>query len=245
MAPVAKNVHAAADGMKYKTNHGIFSSHTAHGMTDLMTSLVMVFILLFVAFITQTSSEAQTKLQAHKEDVQVALHDHLSSLGLSLEADPRDPLSLIIVIPENVLTFELGQSRLSAQADRFLEEAMPFYAAAVCGSLRDTIDSLAIQGHTDDWGSVAYNLQLSQERSLAVMVKGLEVIQAQTPSAYQCFQEMTSASGRGRQELIYDGNNQVNRKKSRRVIFKIRLRSSEQRQVMEHLPRMLVSQVRQ
>jgi outer membrane protein OmpA-like peptidoglycan-associated protein len=215
--------------MKCDTNYGPLSSHTANGMTDLLTSLVMVFILLFVAFITQTSSQAQSELQLHKEGVQAALRDHLSRLGLSLDADPRDPLTLMIVVPENLLTFEFGQSRLSAQADRFLEEAMPFYASVVCGPLRDTIDSLAIQGHTDDRGGDAYNLQLSQERSLAVMVKGLEVIQAYASSAYQCFQEMTSASGRGRQELIYDPDKRVNRAKSRRVIFKIRLRSTEQR----------------
>ena len=118
---------------------------------------------------------------------------------------------------------------------------MPFYASAVCGSLRDTIDSLAIQGHTDDRGGDAYNLQLSQERSLAVMVKGLEVIQNQGPTVYQCFQEMTSASGRGRQELIYDSKNRVDREKSRRVIFKIRLRSTEQRRVVQRLPKMLAS----
>ena len=212
--------------------HGTFSSHTTNGMIDLMTSLAMIFILLFAAFITQTSSEAQSELQENKEGVQAALQDHLRRLDLSLEADPRDPLTLMIVIPENLLTFEFGQSRLSTQADRFLEEAMPFYASAVCGSLRDTIDSLVIQGHTDDRGSDAYNLQLSQERSLAVMVKGLEVIQTHTPAAYQCFQEMTSASGRGRQELIYDSENRVDREKSRRVIFKIRLRSTEQRHVV-------------
>jgi outer membrane protein OmpA-like peptidoglycan-associated protein len=218
--------------MKMAMDHGTFSSHTTNGMIDLMTSLAVIFILLFAAFITQTSSEAQSELQENKEGVQVVLQDHLRRLDLSLEADPRDPLTLMIVIPENLLTFEFGQSRLSTQADRFLEEAMPFYASAVCGSLRDTIDSLVIQGHTDDRGSDAYNLQLSQERSLAVMVKGLEVIQTHTPAAYQCFQEMTSASGRGRQELIYDSANRVDREKSRRVIFKIRLRSTEQRHVV-------------
>ena len=216
-------------------NQRAFSSDTAHGLTDLMTSLVMVFILLFVAFITQTSSEAQSALQEHKHDVQTALKDHLARLGLSLDADPRDPLSLMIVVPENLLTFEFGQSQLSAKAHTFLEAAMPFYASAVCGPLRHTIDSLAIQGHTDDRGGDAYNLQLSQERSLAVMVKGLEVIRDRSPLAYQCFQEMTTASGRGRQELIYDGNHQVNREKSRRVIFKIRLRSTEQRHTTENL----------
>ncbi len=220
--------------MKDTLDHNPFNSHS-NGVTDLMTSLAMVFILLFSAFMTQTSSEAQSTLHENKTEVQVALRDHFARLGLSLDTDPRDPLTQMIVIPENLLTFEFGKSTLTPQATRFLEEAMPFYASAVCGPLRHMIDSLAIQGHTDDRGGDAYNLQLSQERSLAVMVKGLEVIRDRSPLAYQCFQEMTTASGRGRQELIYDGNHQVNREKSRRVIFKIRLRSTEQRQTVEKL----------
>lgn len=216
-------------------NHS--ASSTTAGIIDLMTSLAMVFILLFAAFITQTSSEAHTQLQDNKEDVQAALRHHLERLGLSLDSDPRDPLTLLIVVPENRLTFESGLSILSLQAEQFLEEAMPFYAAALCGPLRNTIDSLAIQGHTDDRGDDFYNLKLSQERSLAVMVKTLEVIEAQEPAAYQCFQEMTSASGRGRQELIYESPHRVNREKSRRVIFKIRLRSTEQRHTAGRLPK--------
>lgn len=216
--------------MSFVTDHGTSASSTTAGIIDLMTSLAMVFILLFAAFITQTSSEAGSQLKEHKEDVQAALSQHLGQFGLTLVSDPRDPLTLAIVIPDNQLTFEFDQNMLTPQADLFLEEAMPFYAAALCGSLRNKIDSLAIQGHTDDRGTDAYNLKLSQERSLAVMVKGLEVIEAQEPSAYHCFQELTSASGRGRQELIYDTDNRVNHEKSRRVIFKIRLRSTEQRQ---------------
>lgn len=232
---------ATAYRMISGTDHGTSSSPTTTGVIDLMTSLAMVFILLFAAFITQTSSEAQSQLQENKEDVQAALRDHLGRLGLSLDPDPRDPLTLLIVVPENRLTFEFGQSTLSPQADRFLEESMPFYAAALCGPLRHTIDSLAIQGHTDDRGDDVYNLKLSQERSLAVMVKGLAVIETQEPVAYQCFQEMTSASGRGRQDLIYETPNRVNREKSRRVIFKIRLRSTEQRHRAERLPKILPS----
>ena len=205
------------------------SATTTHGMTDLMTSLAMVFILLFSAFITQTSSKAQSTLEEHKEEIQVALRDHLEHVGLSLTSDPRDPLTLMIVVPENLLTFQFGENTLTPRAEKFLEEAMPFYASALCGPLRETIDSLAIQGHTDNQGSDVYNLRLSQERSLAVMVKGLEAIKARVPSAYQCFQELTVASGRGRQDLIYDSNHLVNHEKSRRVIFKIRLRSTEQR----------------
>ena len=218
------------------SDQGTPASPMAAGVIDLMTSLAMIFILLFAAFIMKTSSEAHSQLQENREDVQAALRDHLRQLGLSLDPDPRDPLTLVIVVPEDRLTFEFGLSTLSPAAVRFLEETMPFYAGTLCGALRDKIDSLAIQGHTDERGDDVYNLKLSQERSLAVMVKALEVLEAQEPSAYQCFQELTSASGRGRQDLIYDSDNRVNREKSRRVIFRIRLRSTEQRHTAERLP---------
>nr|MBP6607413.1 OmpA family protein [Nitrospira sp.] len=105
---------------------------------------------------------------------------------------------------------------------------MPTYAALLCGAMRDRIDSLVIEGHTDDRGSDIYNLKLSQERSLNVMVKGLEVIQDSAPWAYRCFHEKTSASGRGRQDPIMDESRVLDRDRSRRVVFKIRLRSAEQ-----------------
>ena len=208
---------------------------TTMGLIDLMTSLAIVFILLFAMVSTQATSEAQSPLQANTENVREVLRDHLGQFGLSLDADPHDPLTLIIVVPEKQLNFEFGQSRLSPQADRFLEAAMPFYATALCGPLRKKIDSLAIQGHTDDQGDDIYNLQLSQERSLAVMVKTLEVIHTHAPSAYQCFQEMTAAAGRGRQDLVYETDQQVSQEKSRRVIFKLRLRSAEQQNLNARL----------
>ena len=215
------------------TTQGGGSAHTAIGITDLMTSLAIIFILLFATQLTKTSSAAQSELQENKEDVQAALRDHIQRLGLSLDADPRDPLALMIVVPENLLTFDLGKSSLSPTADQFLAEALPFYVGALCGPLRGKIDSLVIEGHTDDHGSDAFNLKLSQERSLAVMVKGMEVIQASEPASYRCFQEITSASGRGKQDLIYDSSAVVNREESRRVIFKIRLRSAEQRHLVD------------
>lgn len=219
--------------MKRATSQGSGPSQTTLGITDLMTSLVVVFILLFAAQFSKVSSAAQSELQGNKEGVRTALRDHIQRLRLSLDADPRDPLALVIVVPEDRLTFEFGKSALSPAAEQFLADALPFYVEALCGPLRDKIDSLAIEGHTDDYGGDAFNLKLSQERSLAVMVKGLEVIQATKPYSYQCFQEITSATGRGRQDLMYESTTVINREKSRRVIFKIRLRSAEQRHQTE------------
>ncbi|MBS0171467.1 MAG: OmpA family protein [Nitrospira sp.] len=217
------------------------SSVLTIGVTDLMTSLAVIFILLFSAYVTKVSeTDARTKgaipdpvqepraAKATTEDIRGALRDHFQRFDLSLDADPADPNMVRIVVPEALLNFEFGKGTLSAAADRFLADSMPTYASLLCGAMRDRIDSLVIEGHTDDRGSDIYNLKLSQERSLNVMVKGLEVIKDSAPWAYRCFQEKTSASGRGRQDLVLDQSRGLDRDKSRRVVFKIRLRSTDQ-----------------
>ncbi len=230
------------------------SSVLTIGVTDLMTSLAVIFILLFSAYVTKVSeTEPQAKVTASApafdrngvkgtaQDMKGLLRDHFRRFDLSLDADPADPNVVRIVVPEALLNFEFGKGTLSSVADQFLMEAMPTYAALLCGAMRDRIESLVIEGHTDDRGSDIYNLKLSQERSLNVMVKGLEVIKDSAPWAYRCFHEKTSASGRGRQDLVLDQSRVLDRDKSRRVVFKIRLRSTGQLAEMEQAMRPLES----
>ena len=226
------------------------SSTLTMGITDLMTSLAVIFILLFSAYVTKVSeTESQAKVpvpipaperkvaRTTTDDIKGLLRDHFQRFDLSLDADPTDPNVVRIVVPEALLNFEFGRGALSSVADRFLADAMPTYAAWLCGAMRDQIDSLVIEGHTDDRGSDIYNLKLSQQRSLNVMVKGLEVIQDSAPWAYRCFHEKTSASGRGRQDLVMDESRGLDRDKSRRVVFKIRLRPTAQQSEMKQAMR--------
>jgi outer membrane protein OmpA-like peptidoglycan-associated protein len=193
-----------------------------------MTSLAVIFILLLVVFANASrSAEALPEPPKNSASAKTLLQDHFRQYGLTLESDPHDPFGLNIAIPESLLRFEFGQSILTPSADRFLADLMPVYAAAVCGPLRDQIAAVIIEGHTDDLGGDVLNLRLSQERSFRVMVRGLEVIQATVPSDYRCFEQLTSASGRGKQDLIYAADHLPNRDLSRRVIFKILLRSPE------------------
>jgi outer membrane protein OmpA-like peptidoglycan-associated protein len=199
-----------------------------------MTSLAVIFILLFTAYVTkqyETESHAHETASLFQEttaDIRARLKDHFQRYHLSLDPDHGDPLVVRIVVPDELLNFEFGKGTLSQEASRFLAEAMPAYASLLCGPLRERIDSLVIEGHTDDRGSDIHNLKLSQERSFNVMVKSLEVIEASAPWIYGCFHEKTSASGRGRQDLVYGGLGYPDRDKSRRVIFKLRLRSTDQ-----------------
>ena len=243
-----------------RTNHSPespdHSSMLTIGVTDLMTSLAVIFILLFSAYVTKVSeTESQPKVtvpvptvkpkaaRTTTDEIKGLLRDHFQRFDLSLDADPADPNVVRIVVPDALLNFEFGKGTLSSVADQFLADAMPTYAALLCGAMRDRIDSLVIEGHTDDRGSDIYNLKLSQERSLNVMVKGLEVLKDSAPWAYRCFHEKTSASGRGRQDLVLDQSRALDRDKSRRVVFKIRVRSTDQLAEVNHAMRPLESPV--
>jgi len=203
-----------------------FGQPGAAGLTDLMTSLAVIFVLLLVAFANAPHAAAPPKRmneQVGAAQVRGSIQQAMQP-GLTLEPDPQDPQVLRVVIPERFLNFDFGQATLTPSADQFLAEVMPAFAVAVCGAPRPLIAGIVIEGHTDDLGGDALNLRLSQERSLQVLVRGLDAIQTYVPSAYACFGQLTSASGRGKQDIIYDAEQRPNRGLSRRVIFKIFLR---------------------
>lgn len=200
----------------------------ATGLTDLMTSLAVIFVLLLVVFASvPRASEPPRALPAPERppaDVVRIPLERAVAPGLTLEADPEDPQSLRVVVPERFLNFDFGKATLTRSADRFLGEVMPAFAAAVCGPPRALIAGIVIEGHTDDLGGDALNLRLSQERSFQVLVRGLQAIQGTGPAVYACFSQLASASGRGKQDVIYDQAQRPNRELSRRVVFKILLR---------------------
>jgi outer membrane protein OmpA-like peptidoglycan-associated protein len=207
--------------LEQETSDG--SSTVAGGVADLMTSLAVIFILLLAAYLTRvedgTAKPASSTSPASSER-EVRLH----SPHLAVERSTVDPDVMRVVIPAAILNFELGKSTLLPQAETFLSDTMPYYATMICGPQGHDVESFVIEGYTDDQGDDIRNLKLSQDRSFAVLVKGLEIIRARMPWAYECFQQKTSANGRGRQDLLRHATGQPDREGSRRVIFKFHLR---------------------
>lgn len=206
-------------------------SVAVHGMADLMTSLAVIFLLLFVAVPWRPPAHQlpvdqppvdQMHLPAEVTPVASILGDQLRPFGLAPEQ--VDASELMVVMPEALLNFEFGKSILSSAALQYVAEVMPIYAGAVCGAIRDRIESIVVEGHTDDLGNDAVNLKLSQARALAVMVASVRAIEVSDPASAQCFQSLSSASGRGKQDLVYT-DRRINRDQSRRVVFKMRLRA--------------------
>ena len=198
-----------------------------------MTSLAIIFVLLFVVSLDASRSTAAApppSEERHERPQPDLRAEHVwevlqqsSPRELSLERDPTHPGVLRVVIPDSVLNFEFGKSTLAPTGERFLSEFMPRYALALCGALRDQITGIVIEGHTDDLGRDVLNLKLSQDRSFHVLVRGLEAIAATVPAVHACFSQLASASGRGKQDLVYDDAGRLSSEKSRRVVVKILL----------------------
>jgi outer membrane protein OmpA-like peptidoglycan-associated protein len=234
----------------------------ASSLTDLMTSLAVIFILLLVGShnnkqqelnnrqeqldMTRTQFEqAQHELlvarqQTHttRHNILVALQQALevfSAQGVRAEADPKDPLGLLVLVPEGLLEFGVNRASIPSGGVAFLRGFTPKLAATVCSErFRDEISAIVIEGHTDSSGSDAINLPLSQARSMAVAQESLDILDL-GPTLRACFLNFVSASGRGSSEPIRNAASEEDKARSRRVVFKIRVRSLEQRQLQEVL----------
>lgn len=190
------------------------------GVTDLMTSLAVIFILLFAAYVNRV----QESPESHAQDPPSPREEGQQLNRPLLKHEDRKPEVLAVSIPDVALNFDFGESTLLPPAEAFLSEAMPHYAAMVCAQGGKEVEAFVIEGYTDDLGDDIRNLRLSQERSFAVLAKSVEVVREKLPWAYECFLQKATANGRGRQNLLRDAAGDADRERSRRVMFKIHLR---------------------
>lgn len=203
------------------------SGSLASSMTDLMTSLMVIFVLLLVATLNNASAEGENTRNRILEDLKNDLKV-FSSQGVQVEQDPADPLALIVLVPSGLLDFSVDGTTVPKKGVEFLNRFSPLLAGVTCGKYRKEIASIVVEGHTDSTGTDEHNLPLSQQRSLAVVQQTLGAL---ADGDKACFLDFLSATGRGSRELMVDsrtGNEDKDR--SRRVVFKIRVRSFEQRE---------------
>jgi hypothetical protein len=193
------------------------SSVLTNGVVDLMTSLAVIFILLFAASIMRVDDGTADPVPNRSTPtvIESTWNMHTSTL------ESGGPSVVTVAVPDAALQFDFGKSALSPSSDAFLSGAMPHYASMICGPGGQDVEAFVIEGYTDDLGDDVHNLRLSQERSFAVMAKSLEVIRERLPWAYECFLQKTTANGRGRQNLLRNETGYPDRDKSRRVMFKI------------------------
>ena len=223
-------------GNSYGSGDGAHASHTAASFTDLMASLMVIFILLFVATVSNAVKKANSGRRNTKDELLEQLRREIERDGTRVTTDDKDQFAVVIVMPEQLL-FASGVSTVGESGQEYLQRMTPVLSRLVCSPDRVAkIASVVVEGHTDaKWlGATApgvdgqqKNLELSQQRSMDVVRWGL----ASLPPGGErdCFRRLLSASGRGQEELLpgiedYDP-------RQRRVVFKIRTQQDAEAQV--------------
>ena len=154
-----------------ENNSGMSSS-----FADLMTSMAIIFILLLCASLNNAQQEGQTMRNSVLAEMQKALKDFVAG-GIEVKSDPKDPLGLLVLVPEDLLAFRFDNADLSPAGESFLKSFIPKLSRIVClPQFADEIHSIVVEGHTDSSGTARHNWDLSQKRSMSVVRASLNIL---------------------------------------------------------------------
>ncbi len=150
-----------------------------------------------------------------------SLSTALREAAISAQVDPTNGS---IALESDVL-FELGRYDLSERGERFIDRFLPVYLNVLFSEeYRGYVAEIIIEGHTDSTGSYIDNLELSQQRALAVAAYVLDDdYRGITAEQKRQLRVVATANGRSFSDPVLDANGNEDMDASRRVVFKFRL----------------------
>ncbi|HWB83414.1 MAG TPA: OmpA family protein [Bryobacteraceae bacterium] len=203
------------------------ADYLAHSFTDLMTSLMVIFILLLLVFLNNKAAVNENVTNSLLKDLKVQLQQGKFQQE-NIRLDQKDRYTIVMEIPDQLMTFKTNEYELKPEGEAFLASHASLLAGILCSDkYRNSIENIIVEGHTDSAPyrgatpeqSQQLNLKLSQDRSMEVVKKTLLYLNGM-PRQRACLLQKLSATGRGEQDL------KSTAEKSRRVVFKIRVNSS-------------------
>lgn len=139
------------------------------------------------------------------------------------------------IILDSQLMFESGRDAISLSGQAQLQRIIPVYLSVLMRpEYKDFLAEIIIEGHTDSKGTYMFNLELSQNRALAVVKFALE-IPSLNAQQRQLLTEILTAKGRSYSNPILNPDGTENMDASRRVEIKFRLKDTEMIQRMNEI----------
>ncbi len=199
-------------------------------LADLMSGLMMVFLLIAVVFMLDVQQEknAMGEIALLAEQSRSQLHDDLMG---EFSADLKQWNA--VILEDNTVRFKApkvlfqsGQSTLRLKFKTILDDFFPRYVSILQG-YRDEIEAIRIEGHTSSyWQNVndvairyLKNVELSQQRALSTLKYCYQL--GSVKDKREWLQKMLRANGLAFAQRIFNEDGSENAKKSRRVEFKI------------------------
>jgi outer membrane protein OmpA-like peptidoglycan-associated protein len=203
-------------------------------LSDLMTGLMVIFLLIAVSYMMQVEADA-----ARIKDVAVAYSEIKDALYEDLNREFQKDLpkwkaqllknDLSIRFSEPEVLFATGSSELKPEFQRILQDFFPRYVRILTSpKYRDSISEVRIEGHTSsDWNGVvtagdAYflNMELSQARTRSTLAYIMSLPADQEQLAW--LRKFVTANGLSSSRLITDEKGLEDVARSRRVEFRVR-----------------------
>lgn len=207
-------------------------------VSDLMTGLMVIFLFVAVAYMIQVQDN-QSVLTEYVETKQ-HLHDRLVSefKGDTAKWKMVVGKDLSMKFKEPEVLFAQGSGEIQPKFMQILDEFIPRYLnILLTDTLRERIQEIRIEGHTDDLRMVKYgkdpylsNVLLSQERAYNVLkyIREMPSFDAYTPEQKKLLDYWFTANGLSYGKAL-DSNEKysalsgdsIDRAMSRRVEFRI------------------------
>jgi len=203
-------------------------------LSDLMTGLMVLFLLIAVTYMMRLEADA-TRIR----QVAVAYNETRDALYADLQREfgddlpkwkaelVKDDLSIRFTDPD--ILFANGKSDLKPEFQQILNNFFPRYERILASQkYRQAIDEIRIEGHTSsEWTTMttpddayARNMELSQARTRSVLnlVLGLP----ETPADRTWLKRYVTANGLSSSQPILGPDQSEDLVRSRRVVFRVR-----------------------
>jgi outer membrane protein OmpA-like peptidoglycan-associated protein len=208
-------------------------------LTDLMTGLMLIFLLIAVSYMLQVEADA-----ARIRNIAVAYNEIRDDLYDDLYREFRADLpkwnaqllksDLSVRFSQPEVLFATGSSELKPQFQEMLKDFFPRYIRILTlQKYRGSINEVRIEGHTSsDWIGVAsegdayfLNMELSQARTRSTLAYVLNLPADHAQVAW--LRKFVTANGLSSSRLILDEKGVEDVARSRRVEFRIRTDAEE------------------
>jgi outer membrane protein OmpA-like peptidoglycan-associated protein len=203
-------------------------------LTDLMTGLMVIFLLIAVSYMMQVEADAariKNVAIAYSEIKDALFEDLNKEFSLDLPKWKAQLLKsdLTIRFSEPEVLFATGSSELKPEFQAILQDFFPRYVRILTSAkYRDSISEVRIEGHTSsDWIRVAsagdayfLNMELSQARTRSTLAYVLNLPADHEQVAW--LRRFVTANGLSSSRLILDNKGMEDVARSRRVEFRIR-----------------------
>lgn len=216
-------------------------------LSDLMTGLMMIFMLVAIIFMIQVKRDESKIVAAQKrvKDIALVYTDLRAQLYRDLQAEFKDDIGkwhasirpdLSVRFEEPTVQFDTGSSVVKDSFKAILDSFFPRYINILyLPKYHNAIDEVRIEGHTSSiWKGLDYehayyeNMRLSQERTRQVLMYVFSISQVRNKELLEWLLVRMTANGLSYSRRLILPNGSEDIIASQRVEFRVRTTAEDQ-----------------